>query len=77
MNQNPRFQASMSGPLAGMVSALLENMSGKNEYSVFIEDGQRERIITSIFREYYANSNAEVIFDTSRACPARWILACP
>jgi sulfotransferase len=36
LNQNPQFQANMSGPVAGMVGALLENMSGKNEYSVFI-----------------------------------------
>jgi sulfotransferase len=38
LNQNPRFQAGMSGPLAGMFSTLLGEMSGKNEFSVFIDD---------------------------------------
>lgn len=71
LNQNPRFQANMSGPVAGMVATLLENMSGKNEYSVFISDEQRERIINAVIDEYYANSDADVIFDTSRAWCAR------
>jgi sulfotransferase len=71
LNQNPQFQANMSGPVAGMVGALLENMSGKNEYSVFIEDVQRERIIRSVIEGYYADSKADVIFDTSRAWCAR------
>jgi sulfotransferase len=71
LNQNPQFQASMSGPAAGMVGALLENMSGKNEYSVFIDDTQRERIIASVIESYYADSHAQVIFDTSRAWCAR------
>ena len=71
LNQNPQFQANMSGPVAGMVGALLENMSGKNEYSVFIEDAQRERIIRSVIEGYYADSPANVIFDTSRTWCAR------
>lgn len=61
----------MSGPIAGMVGALLENMSGKNEYSVFIGDAQREQIIRSVIESYYSDSNATVIFDTSRAWCAR------
>jgi sulfotransferase len=69
--QNPQFQANMSGPVAGMVGALLENMSGKNEYSVFIDDTQRETIIRSVIEGYYANSDGKVIFDTSRAWCAR------
>ena len=74
LNQNPRFQAGMSGPVAGIVGALLENMSGKNEYSVFIDDTQRERIVRSVIDDYYANSEANVIFDTSRAWCARMSL---
>lgn len=61
----------MSGPVAGMVGALLENMSGKNEYSVFIEDDQREQIIRSVIASFYAKSKAETIFDTSRTWCAR------
>ena len=71
LSQNPDFQANMSGPVAGMVGALLENMSGKNEFAVFIDDDQRERIIRSVVDEYYAKTDANVIFDTSRAWCAR------
>ena len=69
--QNPDFQANMSGPVAGMVGALLENMSGKNEFAVFIQDAQRERIIRAVVDQFYADCNTKVIFDTSRAWCAR------
>jgi hypothetical protein len=42
--QNPRFRAGMSGPLAGMFGSLLGEMSGRNEFSVFIDDVQRQRL---------------------------------
>lgn len=71
LSQNPLFQANMSGPVAGIVSTLLENMSGKNEYSIFIDDAQRERIIRAAIEAYYADSKAKVIFDTSRTWCAR------
>jgi len=71
LSQNPEFQANMSGPVSGIVAALLENMSGKNEFSVFIDDAQRERIIRSAVEQYYADTQAKVIFDTSRAWCAR------
>ncbi len=66
LRQNPRFQAGMSGPLAGLFGALLGNMSARNEYSVFIDDTKRERILHGLFDSYYADSSAEVIFDTNR-----------
>ena len=37
LRQNPRFSADMSGPLAGLFNTLLTEMSGKNEFSVFID----------------------------------------
>ena len=67
LRQNPRFHAGMSGPLAGLFDALLSEMSARNEYSVFIDDAKRERILRGLFDNYYADCSAEVIFDTSRA----------
>jgi sulfotransferase len=67
LRQNPRFEAGMSGPLAGLFGALLGEMSARNEYSVFLDDPKRQRILRGLFDTYYAGSNAEVIFDTSRA----------
>ena len=66
LRQNPRFEAAMSGPLAGLFGALLGEMSGRNEYSVFIDDAKRERILHGLFDNFYADCTAEVIFDTNR-----------
>src|SRR5690348_16214927 len=67
LRQNPRFEAGMSGPLAGLFGALLGQMSARNEYSVFIDDTKRERILHGLFDSFYAESTAEVTFDTNRA----------
>lgn len=67
LRQNPRFEAGMSGPLAGLFGALLGQMSARNEFSVFIDDTKRERILHGLFDNYYADCPADVIFDTSRA----------
>ena len=66
LRQNPRFEAGMSGPLAGLFGALLGEMSARNEFSVFIDDTKRERILRGLFDSFYGDCTAEVIFDTSR-----------
>jgi sulfotransferase len=68
LRQNPRFHAGMSGPLAGLFAALLGEMSGRNEFSVFISDTQRQRMLRGLFDNYYGPEvEASVVFDTSRA----------
>lgn len=67
LRQNPRFEAGMSGPLAGLFGSLLSKMSARNEYSVFIDDAKRERVLRGLFDNFYADCPAEIIFDTSRA----------
>ncbi len=74
LTQNPRFKAHMSGPVAGLIGNLLEGMSGKNEFSVFIDDDQRERILKSVIDAYYADQSDKVVFDTSRSWCARMAL---
>lgn len=69
--QNPSFRAGMSGPLAGLFGSLLGEMSGRSEFSVFIDDAQRQRLLRGLFDNYYADNPAAVIFDTSRAWCAR------
>ena len=66
LRQNPRFEAGMSGPLAGLFGALLGEMSARNEFSVFIDDAKRQRILHGLFDNFYAECDAEVIFDTNR-----------
>ena len=45
----------MSGPLAGLFGALVREMSGRNEFSVFIDDAKRERILHGLFDNFYAD----------------------
>jgi sulfotransferase len=71
LRQNPRFEANMSGPLAGLFGSLLAEMSARNEFSVFIDDIQRQRLLRGLFDSYYADCQAEVVFDTSRSWCAR------
>jgi sulfotransferase len=71
LRQNPRFEAGMSGPLAGLFGALLDQMSARNEYSVFIDDDKRRRILRGLFDTFYADTRAEVVFDTNRGWCAR------
>lgn len=71
LRQNPRFEANMSGPLAGLFSSLLAEMSARNEFSMFIDDIQRQRLLRGLFDNYYADCKAEVVFDTSRSWCAR------
>ncbi len=61
----------MSGPMAGFFGAMLGEMSGRNEFSVFINDTQRQRILRGLFDNYYAEVSADVIFDTSRGWCSR------
>jgi sulfotransferase len=71
LKQNPRFHAGMSGPLAGLFGTLLSEMSARNEFSAFITDDQRRRVLHGLFAQYYADVSAELVFDTSRSWCAR------
>ena len=71
LRQNPRVHAGMSGPLAGMVGAMLTEMSARNEFSVFLDDPKRERIVRALFDQFYDDCPAEIVFDTNRAWCAR------
>ena len=55
LQQNPRFHAHMSSPLAGLVTNLINGMGGSNEYSLFISDPQRQRILRGLFAVSYTH----------------------
>ncbi|WP_114240434.1 sulfotransferase [Dyella sp. C9] len=72
LRQNPRFHAGMSGPVAGLLGVLSGEMSQRNEYSLFISNEQRARILRGLVDNYYgAEIAGEVIFDTNRSWCAR------
>lgn len=62
----------MSGPVAGVLGKVLTDLSAANEYSVFISDQQRHRIVRGIVENYYGPEfQQEVIFDTNRSWCSR------
>lgn len=68
LRQNFRFYANISGPVAGMFGSLLNNMSARNEFSVFITDDKRMNILKHVLAAYYDDlTNINVVFDTNRA----------
>jgi len=72
LRQNPRFHAHMSSPVAGLVDDLLNGMGGRNEYSLFISDRQRGRILRGLFEQFYGEEfEAPVIFDSNRSWCSR------
>ncbi len=73
LNQNPRFNASISGPLARFTRAVIQESSSQGGYRLQCDEKMRENIIKGIFNNYYGAVNKEVIFDTNRG----WSLLSP
>lgn len=72
LRQNPRFHASMSSPVSGLLNGALEQMGAGSEFYSFFDEKKRKRICKAIFDAYYADQlDREVIFDTSRIWTAR------
>jgi sulfotransferase len=67
LRQNPRFHGGMTSALGSLYLSLLTEMSGRNEFSVFIDERQRRRILETLFEAYYHEiSPTKVVFDTNR-----------
>lgn len=72
LRQNPKFHASMSSPVSGLLNGVLEQMGAGSEFYSFFDEEKRKRICKAIFDAYYADqTNRNVIFDTSRIWTAR------
>ncbi len=67
LRQNPRFYAQMSGPVYGILSAIMERMQPKAEFAPFFTAEKRINVYRGVVENYYADQPNPVIFDTSRA----------
>lgn len=72
LNQNPKFQASISGPLARFTRSIIQESSAQGGYRLQCNEDKRKKIIHGIFDNYY-DSDKEVVFDTNRG----WALLTP
>jgi len=71
LRQNPKFHASMSGPVASLFDGIVAQVSAGSELSTMVSDEQRARILKWLFHSYYADRREEVVFDTNRAWTAK------
>ena len=72
--QNPKFHAAMSSPVFPVFNACMTAMGGSNEFSIFLDQEKKRKILNGVFAGYY-NEVAEehVAFDTNRM----WTLRLP
>ncbi|AIF45951.1 sulfotransferase family protein [Dyella japonica] len=67
LNQNPRFRAGMTSPLADIMGLVMAEASSKNDFSFDVSDEQRVALLRGLVENFYSVQNhAEVVFDTSR-----------
>lgn len=66
LKQNPKFEASISGPLARFVRSIIHESSSQGGYKFECPVEKREKIIKAMFDAYYDDPNKEVAFNTNR-----------
>jgi sulfotransferase len=67
LNQNPRFRAGMTSPLADIMGMVIAEASSKNDFSFAVSEEQRVSLVRGLVENFYAGSaGADVVFDTSR-----------
>ena len=65
-NALAQFTKGSTGPVGGFFSSLLGQMSGANEFAVFLDATQKKAILKGVFENYYAAQRDQVVFDTNR-----------
>jgi sulfotransferase len=67
LRQNPRFHAGMTSVVGSLYLALLGEMSGRNEFAVFIDNRRRHALLSSLFEAHYRDIHpTKLVFDTNR-----------
>ncbi|GLQ97287.1 sulfotransferase family protein [Dyella mobilis] len=67
LNQNPRFRAGMTSPLADIMGVVMAEASSKNDFSFDVSDEQRVALLRGLVENFYSlQADASVVFDTSR-----------
>lgn len=68
LHQNPKCHAGMSSPLGFLYTSMLEAVSEKNEFAIFIPREKKPAFLRSVFEIYYQEKFAagQIVFDTNR-----------
>lgn len=73
LQQNPRFEASISNPLARFVRAIIQESTAQGGYGTECPPEKNKQILNGIFENYYDNPEKEVAFNVNRG----WTLLLP
>jgi len=66
LKQNPRFEASISGPLARFTRAIIQESSSQGGYRFECSPDKRKKLINGLFENYYDDQSRDVAFNTNR-----------
>lgn len=69
LKQNPRFQASISGPLARYTRAIIHESSAQGGYRTECPPEKRKQLIKGLFNSYYDDPSKEVCVNHNRGWP--------
>ncbi|MDP2714430.1 sulfotransferase [Rheinheimera sp.] len=72
LRQNPAFYASISSPVAPLLTSMLQQFSAGSEHASLVSTAQRQSLLQGLFSSYYTEQqDKQVIFDTNRLWCAR------
>ena len=54
LNQNPRFRAGMTSPLADIMGVVMAEASSKNDFSFDVSDEQRVALLRGLVENFYS-----------------------
>lgn len=66
LKQNPRFEASISGPLARFTRSIITESSSQGGYRFECPPEKNKKLINGLFENYYDDTSKEVAFNTNR-----------
>jgi sulfotransferase len=67
LNQNPRFRAGMTSPVADIMGVVIAEASSRNDFAFDVTDDQRTAMLRGLVENFYSvDSRPEAIFDMSR-----------
>ena len=66
LRQNPRFEASISGPLGRFTRSIIQESTSQGGYRVECPPEKRKKLIAGLFDNYYDDPSKEVAFNTNR-----------
>ena len=70
LNQNPRFNANISSPLARFVRSIITESHAGPGYHLQCDENRRISLIRGLVDSYYYDANEEVCFNTNRGWTA-------